>query len=106
MLATFSEKMGGRKVASRGRTVASRGHPLSYCVSFFFDFFAVLTPSWPHFGSISGPLGPILARFWKILAPFWLHFEASGRYLWRYVGHFGAIAGTGWAGGVTRSVKN
>ena len=34
---------------------------------FFSDFFAVLTPSWRHFGSILAPLGPIWARFWKFL---------------------------------------
>ena len=62
--------------------------------AFFSDFFAVLTPSWLHFGSISVPLGPILARFWKFLAPCWHHFGAmlgplGGRKSWHWMGWWG-----------------
>ena len=36
----------------------------------FFDFLAVLAPTWPHFGSILAPLGPTWPRFWRFWAPF------------------------------------
>ena len=49
---------------------------------FFFDFSAILTPSWRHFGSIFAPLGPIWARFWRFLVPFWLHVGAKLALSW------------------------
>ena len=58
---------------------------------FFFDFFAVLIPSWRHFGSVLGPLDPILARFGRFLAICWHHFGAT-------LGPLSARAGTGCAG--------
>ena len=45
-------------------------------VAFVSDLLAVFIPSWSHFGSILGPLGPILARCSKLLAPCWHHFGA------------------------------
>ena len=58
----------------------------------FFDFFAVLAQSWLDFGGFG-------SRFSRFLAPCWHHFGAM-------LGPLGARAGTGWAGGVTRSVNN
>ena len=52
-----------------------------------------------HYGSIWAPLHTIWARFGKFLAPFRCQVGAI-------LGHLGARAGTGWAGGVSRSVKN
>ena len=50
-----------------------------------------------HVGTTPSPMGyPILGRF---LEPIWCQLGAI-------LGHFGARAGPGWAGGVTRSVKN
>ena len=71
-------------------------------------------PSGPHFGSILGVRGFILARFWgvwgSILARFWgvrgsileLFLDHSGT----PQGHFRLEAGTRWAGGLARSAKN
>ena len=59
--------------------------------AFFFDFIAVFTPSWLHFGFILGPLDPILARFGNFLALCWHHFGAT-------LSPLGARAGTGCAG--------
>ena len=41
-----------------------------------FEFLAVLTPSWPHVGSLLAPLGPTWPRFRRFLAPFWHRFGA------------------------------
>ena len=50
-----------------------------------------------HVGTTPSPMGyPILGRF---LNPIWCQLGAI-------LGHFGARAGSGWAGGVTRSAKN
>ena len=66
MLATFSEKMGGRKLAPPTFLLRWR---------FLLIFFAVLTPYWPHLGCILEPLGPylgsILDDFGPMLASFW-----------------------------------
>ena len=50
-----------------------------------------------HVGTTPSPMGyPILGRF---LNPIWCQLGAI-------LGHFGARASSGWAGGVTRSAKN
>ena len=50
-----------------------------------------------HVGTTPSPMGyPILGRF---LNPIWCQLGAI-------LGHFGARAGSGWAGGVTRSANN
>ena len=76
--------------------------PLFCCVGFFFRLFRrldpILAPFWLHFGG-SGPHLPILARVGRFLAPYWHHFGAM-------LGPLGARAGTGRAGGVTRSARN
>ena len=45
--------------------IGSRAWELLVGSLLFSDFLAVLAPSWPHFGSILAPLGPIWARFWR-----------------------------------------
>ena len=55
-------------------------------------FDPILAPFWLHLGSI-------LEVWGTILAPFWCEVGAI-------LGHLGARTGIGWAGGVTRSVKN
>ena len=47
----------------------------------FSDVFAVLTPSWRHFGSIWAPLRPSWAPFGKLLVPFWCQVDAILRHL-------------------------
>ena len=77
---------------------------------FFFGFLAVLTTSWRYFeptgpwgtppGLDFGRFGFDFGGFW---APCWLRF---GCRVVAILEHFGTRAVPGWAGGVTRSVKN
>ena len=90
MLATLSAKMGG----GCGMLPSSL---LGLC------YFSIFWPSWPH-------LGPILAPFWRLwtqlgldFESFWLHFCTMLALYWV---RWAQEAGTGWAGGVTRSAKN
>ena len=60
---------------------------------FFFEFLAVLAPSWPHLGSILAPLGPTWPRFWRFWGPFWHRFGAMlgplGATSWHWKGWWG-----------------
>ena len=108
MLATFSKKKGGREISSCLLSSFLLG--LSY--------FSILAPS-------GLPFGAMWVRFWKVLgldfqdfpSRFGLDFSGFprgfgldfGSFPWgfrREVGPSGRKAGTGWAGGVTRSAKN
>ena len=101
-------------------------------IDFGIDFLPILAPfwepSWSHVGhffgqntaALTGPWGffvgsSFLFNCLAVLAPFWLHFGASGPHLGSifegFWFHFGSIfaaklTDVGWAGGVTRSVKN
>ena len=81
----------------------SRLRPICYCVDIFSDLLAVLTPPWRRVASMLAShgrhLGPIWEVFAAMLAPFWCEVGTT-------LGKFGARAGTGWAGGVTRSERN
>ena len=84
--------------SKRGGTVRCR--PLFCCIAFFnrfvSNFWSPSTDGVPHFWPPS-PMGyPIFGR---VLDPSWCQLGAI-------LGHFGARAGPGWAGGVTRSAKN
>ena len=124
MLATFSAKMGRACgvpplflsrcffesifSAREGGTPShgAMGYPV---LAFILGGFGVCVGVfWPHLGSslevvclhvgtTPSPMGyPILGRF---LNPIWCQLGAI-------LGHFGARAGPGWAGGITRSAKN
>ena len=87
MLAIFSTQGGGQ----------CERQPSSLLRWCFLSFFS---PPGPMGYPILGPhLGSILEVFGLILAPCWGQLGAI-------LDHLGTSAGTGWAGGVTRSVKN
>ena len=74
--------------------------PFFWCVAFFYRFFAKCWPQGPMGYPILGShLGLILEVFGLILASCWGQVGAI-------LGHLGTSAGTGWAGGDTRSAKN
>ena len=88
---------------------AELSSPLFFVVSMlFYDFWAALAPSRPHFGSILEGSGLHFGGFWR---PFFHIFVRFGeafvrRVLAWFSKHFYLNSGWGWAGGVTRSAKN
>ena len=110
-----------------GHFLLQLGGTISWCallfveIMFFFDFLAVLSPSWRHLGSIWEVWGLILERFW---GRFW---KVLGSTLDVFGDNLGPrlllenlrlllenlvfrsvllASGSGWAGGVTRSAKD
>ena len=76
----------------------------------FFDFSAVLAPSWPNFGSLLRNLASILEVFEVHLKDFWSRFGSHAICNLVFFELFFFKASTGtlrcWAGGVTRGAKN